>query len=240
MTPTQLLTDLFMPDEGFYESEVESPGRLPVLTFLPTGFEPRYAYPLLVFLHGRGSNEKQLMRLAPRVSRRNYISIGLRGPESMRRFDDGENFGFGWGDQGSVEAYAEEYVFNAIEQACMTYPIHEERVYLAGICEGAAMAYRIGLAYPDKFAGIIALNGQMPAGGPLLRLPELRRLRILVGHGIANATIPLSVAKKDHRLLWTAGAPIELRTYPTTHRIHLDMLRDINHWVMDGVSSAAK
>jgi phospholipase/carboxylesterase len=239
MTPTRLLTDSGSLDEGFYVSEVESPGRLPVLTYQPTGFEPSYAYPLLVFLHGRGGSEKQLMRLAPRVSRRNYISIGLRGPELMRRFDDGDEDGYGWGQSTSADSYAEEYVFRAIEQACLMYPINEERVYLAGICEGAATAYRLGLAYPDKFAGVIALNGHIPAGGPLFRLPELRRLRVFIGHGIANSTVPLSVAKKDHRLLWTAGVPIELKTYPTTHRIHLDMLKDINRWVMDGVETAA-
>ena len=48
-------------------------------TFLPTGYEPKYPYPLLVFFHGQGGNEEQIIRLAPRLSRRNYICIGLRG-----------------------------------------------------------------------------------------------------------------------------------------------------------------
>ena len=51
-----------------------------VRTFLPTGYEPNYAYPLLVFFHGHGGNEEQVLRLSPRLSRRNYICIGLRGP----------------------------------------------------------------------------------------------------------------------------------------------------------------
>ena len=38
---------------------------------------------LLVFFHGQGGNEEQILRLAPRLSRRNYISIGLRGPVSL-------------------------------------------------------------------------------------------------------------------------------------------------------------
>ena len=57
--------------EGFYTSEVHTPDRLPVRTFLPTGYEPRYAYPLLVFFHGHGGCEEQVLRLAPRLSRRN-------------------------------------------------------------------------------------------------------------------------------------------------------------------------
>src|SRR5438046_8713241 len=71
------------PAEGFYNSEVQSPRRLPVRTFLPTGYEPNYPYPLLVFLPGHGGNEEQGMRLAPRVSRRNYVATGLRGPPQL-------------------------------------------------------------------------------------------------------------------------------------------------------------
>src|SRR5439155_24886409 len=67
-------------DEGYYTSLVEAPDNPPVRTFLPIGYEPNYPYPLLVFLHGNGGNEEQVLRLAPRVSRRNYICIGLRAP----------------------------------------------------------------------------------------------------------------------------------------------------------------
>ena len=46
------------------------------------------------------------------------------------------------------------------------------------------------------FGGIIALNGSMPRrGGPLLRLPEVRSLKVLIGHGIANAVVPLSMVR---------------------------------------------
>ncbi len=236
MMPTELIARTIRPTEGFYASEVESPRRLPVLTFLPTGYEPNYPYPLLVFFHGRGGSERQIVQLAPRVSRRNYICMALRGPQQTIRRDDGQ-IGYDWSNDWRTAAYTEEYLFQAIEQACLTYHIHPRRIYLAGICEGAAHAYGLGLAFPEKFAGVIAMNGEMPPDGPLLRLPELRRLRVFIGHGIANATIPLTMAKDTFRLLYTAGLSVDLRTYPTTHRIHPDMLRDIDRWIMDRVSS---
>jgi hypothetical protein len=31
-------------------------------TFLPTGYEPNYPYPLLVFLHGRGGSNRGVWR----------------------------------------------------------------------------------------------------------------------------------------------------------------------------------
>jgi phospholipase/carboxylesterase len=200
------------------------------------GYEPRYPYPLIVFFHGRGGSERQLTRLAPRLSRRNYICLGLRGPELAVSRED-RPLGFRWDSDTSSDELVEECVFRAIEQARRTYHIHSERIFLAGFCEGAAVAYRLGLTHPDKFAGIIALNGQMPAGGPALRLPEVKRLPVLISHGLANAIVPLSYARSDFRLLYTAGLPVRLRTYLTTHRLHADMLGDIDRWIMEIITS---
>src|SRR5262245_20112579 len=108
MTPTELFAPAVRPSEGFYASEVDSPRRLPVLTSLPTGFEPNYAYPLLVFFHGRGESEQQIVQLAPQVSRRNYICIALRGPQKTIRRDDGK-VGFNWSTERKAAAFTEEY-----------------------------------------------------------------------------------------------------------------------------------
>lgn len=222
-----------LPTEGFYTSEVAAVKDWPLRTFLPIGYEPNYPYPLLVFLHGHGSSEEQILRLAPRLSRRNYICIAPRGPHVLTPRNGGEGKAcYSWGPEGQDDPLVEEYIFRAIEQTCRCLHIHSERIYLAGFREGAAVAYRLGMLYPERFGGVIALNGLLPRhGGPRLRLPEARKLRVFIGHGIANAIMPLGLARQDHRLFYTAGLDVALRTYPTTHRIHPDMLRDINRWV---------
>src|SRR5262249_47040638 len=114
------------------------------------------------------------------------------------------------------------------------YHVHSERIFLAGISEGAAYAYRMGLTFPEKFAGVISLNGTLPPRGSLFfRLPEIRQLKVFIGHGIANAVVSLGTAKSDFRLLYTAGLDVRMHTYPTTNRLHPDMLRDINRWIID-------
>src|SRR3954454_6044290 len=166
------------PAEGFYTAEVADPGPLPVRTFLPAGYEPRYPYPLVVFFHGHGGNEEQIMRLAPRLSRRNYICIGLRGTEPLGPRSDGRP-GFAWRTDGDADSLIEDYVLRAVELTRRSYHVHSERIYLAGICEGATLAYRLGLVFPEKLAAVISLNGAMPRrGGPLLRLPDIRQLRV--------------------------------------------------------------
>ena len=47
------------------------------------------------FLHGRGGDEDQLVRAMPALSWRNYVGLGLRGPELVTKRD--RLVGFGWG-----------------------------------------------------------------------------------------------------------------------------------------------
>jgi phospholipase/carboxylesterase len=233
MQYTDLSWRSLRPAEGFYSSEVQAPRRLPLRTFLPTGYEPNYPYPLLVFLHGHGGSEEQILRLAPRLSRRNYVCIALRGLQQLGPRADGRP-GYTWGMEGEDDPLVEDYVFRSIEQTRRQYHIHSERIYLAGFCEGATLAYRLGLLYPERFGGVISLNGALPRrGGPLFRLPEVRQLRVLIGHGIANPIVPLAMAQSDFRLFYAAGLDVRMHTYPATHRLHPDMLRDVNRWIME-------
>jgi len=238
MPPTNVFWRTFRPAEGFYTSEVSAPRPLPVRTFLPTGYEPNYPYPLVIFFHGHAGSDEQILRLAPRLSRRNYVSIALRGPQAVpgRKPDQVR---YSWGPEGRNDWLLEDYVFQAVEQTRRNYHVHSERIYLAGVCEGANLAYRFGLQYPEKVAGVISLNGCMPRRGPLLRLPEVRQLRAFIGHGIANARVSLTTARSDFRLLYTAGLSAQFRTYPTTHRLHPDMLRDVNRWIMGSINNEA-
>lgn len=221
----------FRPDEGFYTTEVPAPRPLPVRTFAPVGYEPRYAYPLIVFLHANGGNEEQILRLAPRVSRRNFVSIGLRGPVCLGPNRKGA-LTFSWGDASHLPML-EDYLLSAIRETRLNYHIHSERIYLAGFAEGAALAYHMGLLFPDKVSGVIALNGHMPRENrPLLRLPEVRSLDVFIAHGIANSVVPISMPREDRRLLYSAGLDVEMHTYATNHRLHKDMLRDVNRWII--------
>ena len=229
------------PAEGFYTTRLPAHHDRPVRTFLPTDYQPHYAYPLVVLLHGNGGSEESVGRLAPRVSRRNYIAISLRGPQVLGKRADGRE-AFGWDGDASDDSSIEDYLIRAIEQTRRTYHVHSERIFLAGICEGAEVAYRIGLGMADRIAGVIALNGQIPkaTGVPLFRLGAVRDLPVLIGHGRSNAMIPYTGAQRDHRLLYAAGANVRLVGYDTDHKIHPNMLRDVNRWIMNGVNAESE
>jgi phospholipase/carboxylesterase len=235
--PRSVLSTLMLPTEGVYASKLPHLNSLPVRTFLPTGYEHNYAYPLIVLLHAHGGSDEQVLRLAPRISRRNCLYLSLRGPAALNSRDDDGLPAYGWGEPGEHDAQLGDYLLKAVEQTRREFHIHSERVYLAGVAEGAAVAYRMALRMPQRFAGVISINGTLPrpAEGPLFRDDEVKDLRVLIAHGAANEVVPLELARRDFLALYGAGADVMLSTYPCTHTVHPNMLRDINRWVIRNV-----
>src|SRR4051812_27028197 len=164
-------------------------GTLVEARFVPQRYEPNYPYPLLVLLHARGGDEQQMVRSMPALSWRNYVGLSLRGPEPATR--RGRPEGFGWGSAfGRPDRETprpaptvsegeqvrrrlfdptpdpidvlEDGVFASIRQTRRSLHVHSERIFLVGCGEGAAVAYRIGLSYPERFAGVVAINGWLP------------------------------------------------------------------------------
>jgi phospholipase/carboxylesterase len=228
ITPTHWRTD--RPAEGFYTTELPALPDRPVRTFLPTDYQPRYPYPLVVVFHAAGGSEENGAKLLPRMSRRNFIGLSLRGPHADGR-------GFGWADADPDTLH--DYLLAAVEQTRRTYHVHSERVFLVGAGDGATAAYRVGLRMADRVAGVVALNGLMPRpnGKPLFNLRSLRGLPVFIGHGVANPVVPYATAERDFRLLYAAGADVRLTGYPTTQKLHAHMLRDVNRWIMGGVTA---
>ena len=241
------------------------PGTLIESRFIPQRYEPNYPYPLLVLFHGKGGDEQQMLRSMPAMSWRNYVGLSLRGPESYVR--RGRHEGYSWGQSFAkpdrhgprcprvmTEAEVvrrrladgpadpvdvlEDATFSAIRQTRRTLHVHSERIFLVGIGEGAAVAYRLGLSYPERFAGVVAINGYVPGGfRPLGRLKACRDLRILVVHGEWNARVPIRAARRDVSTLRAGGLQVAFQSYPCAHRITSPMLADVDTWLINHCTS---
>lgn len=243
------------------ESTVTGAGMLVETRFVPQRYEPNYAYPLLVLFHGRGGDEQLMARSMPLMSWRNYVGLSLRGPERYVR--KGRTEGFCWGPSfarpdrhgprclpsaseselfsrrlrhGSADAVdlIEDSVFSAIRETRRALHVHSERIFLVGIGEGAAVAYRLGLSYPERFAGVVSINGYIPTGfRPLGRMKACRDLSVLVVHGEWNARVSVRSARRDVSVLRAGGMPVAFQSYPSAHRITAPMLSDVDTWLIN-------
>lgn len=214
------------------------PSRSPHCTlFLPQHYEPSYEYPLLVWLHGPGDDERQLRRIMPHVSLRNFVGVCPRGCSEPL---PGE-LGFRWNQTLAAIKAAEQQVFDCIDAACERYQIAESRVFLAGFQCGGTMALRIGLQHPERFAGVASLGGPFPEGAaPLARLRELRGLPILIAQGRDSLEYPLQQACDELRLFHLASLQVSIRQYPVGDDLTTAMLSDLNAWLMEQVTGVCQ
>ena len=210
--------------------------------FAPMHYAPGYAYPLIVWLHGCGADERQLQRIMPLVSMRNYVAIAPRGLcMTDRRDEPGERECFGWMQTDEHIQYAEQHVFDAIELAGRKYHVSARRIFLAGFDVGGTMAMRIAMSHPSRFAGVLSLCGAFPAGRtPFSNLVAARRLGFFVATGRGSETYPADQVCDDLRLLHTAGLSITLRQYPCGHELMPQMLADVDRWIIEQITDSRR
>lgn len=238
-------TESILPEEPM-EPQVEQAvlttdqSRHPSAVFGPLHYEPNYSYPLLVWLHGPQDNETQLRRIMPTVSMRNYVAVSPRGI-SLSHKDRRRASLATWDTSPEKTSSAATRVFESIDRACSQYNVARRRIFLAGFDRGGSMAFRIAMAYPHRFAGVLSLGGGLPVGGPLLsRLSEVRSLPVFLASGKDSEECPPERVCSDLRLFHSAGIDVTLRQYPCGQELTTQMLEDMNCWMMDLVTQGAE
>jgi phospholipase/carboxylesterase len=195
----------------------------------PLHYESNYAYPLVVWLHAAGGDERELSQVMQHVSLRNYVSLSVRGIVGERR-------GFDWPQTADSIYAAELRLADAVEQACQRFNVHPERIFLMGHGSGGTTAIRIALGH-SKYAGAISLGGAFPEGhSPLLRLAQARQTRLLIAHCRDSLTYPMSRLCQELSLFHAAGLSVTLRQYPCGDELTTQMLHDVDVWLMEQVT----
>jgi phospholipase/carboxylesterase len=201
----------------------------PYCLFTPQHYERNYAYPLVVWLHGADDDERQVTRVMPLVSLRNYVAVGPRGTRASS-----VPGGFCWTQDADEIALAEERVASAVASARRWLNVAPERIYLAGYQCGGTMALRLALHQPRRYAGALSIGGAFPSTlRPLARLNEARSLNVFLATGRQSRQYPERAVCDHLRLLHAAGISVNLRLYPGDDDVTTDMLADMDRWIME-------
>jgi len=150
-----------------------------IIYSVPNHYNCKKSSPLIVALHGNGSNADAFHDLWKPVT--DDMGFVLLTPQGENMFEDG--FGWTWGDN------AERSVLTAIEIVCQSINIDREKIYLAGFSAGGRLTYTIGLRHSDLFRGIAALGAHFKEEW----LPENRMIintrKAYIGHGSLETEI---------------------------------------------------
>ena len=200
--------------------------------FLPLHYEKKYAYPLIVWLHGNDQSADQIQQIMPSVSIRNFVAVAPSAPAIDRERNQL------WLQDPIAIGEAHESVVQAIDYATTRFNINPDRIFLAGAEQGGTMAFRIAFQRPDLFAGVISLNGPLPTERSLLGdWARCRDLPVFWAHCRDSEDFDHDTLCQQLKLLHVAGFSVTLRQYPGFKMMSDKMLSDGNRWVMEQISS---
>lgn len=200
--------------------------------------------PMLVLLHGYGSNEHDLFGLAPYLDPRLLI-VSARAPYTLMPG------GYAWFglditpegiafDPEQAEA-SRLVVERFVGEAAAAYGADPDRTFLGGFSQGAMIAGAVTLTRPDILSGALLLSGVADRALLPVVAPDeqLAGLPVLLTHGIYDEVLPVELGRAARDLLKSLPVDLTYREYPMGHEINAACLRDVVAWLAARLEPAA-
>lgn len=181
--------------------------------------------PLIILIHGYGSNEEDLFSFAPELPENAFI-VSVQAPYQV------PPYGFAWyaisfdanmnkfsDDTQAVKS--RDLLVQFIDELCTKYPIDQKDVNLIGFSQGAILSYALAVTYPEKVNKVVALSGYFNADimQPKADLSVYNHLKIFGSHGTVDQVIPVEWARKASELLKSYAISFEYKEYPVGHGV---------------------
>lgn len=193
--------------------------------------------PLLLLLHGYGSNEADLFSFADELPD-SYFVIAVRAPLNLQYgsyawysidFDADQNK-FSNHEQGRN---SRDLVAFFIDELLVNYPIDSKAINLIGFSQGAILSYSLALSFPEKIRKVAAMSGYLDSA--LLKEDfeknDFSNLKIFASHGVVDQVIPVSWARKSIPVLEKIIQNVTYKEYPIGHGISPQNFYDLKTWL---------
>jgi phospholipase/carboxylesterase len=197
---------------------------------------PAEAPPVLILLHGVGSNERDLFGLAPELDPR-FLIVSARGP-IVRAPGSYAWFSVQFTPTGFLidEDEAEQSrqkLLHFTDEVIAEYKADPKRVFLMGFSQGCIMSLYTALSEPERYRGVAGMSGRLlPQALAKMASPErLRGFPILIVHGTEDTTIGIEYGRTIRAELSKLPVDLEYREYPMGHRVTPESLAYVNAWL---------
>jgi phospholipase/carboxylesterase len=213
------------------------PARM-ALTFVERPARAAEPAGLLVLHHGRGSDEQDLIGLAPVLDPDERLHVVA--PRAPLRVPGSPGYHWylvprvGYPDPDSFRsAYRELAALH--DELWERTGIGPERTILGGFSMGSVMSYALGLGGDRPApAGILALSGFVPTlDGWQPSLADRQTTRVLIAHGRQDMVIPVTFARQAQQLLESGGLAVDYRESDAAHHVDPGDIARVTAWLED-------
>ncbi|MEL0456803.1 alpha/beta fold hydrolase [Flavobacteriaceae bacterium SZ-1-7] len=193
--------------------------------------------PLLIMLHGYGSDENDLFSFASELPEELFI-ISVKAPYPLPPFGNAWyaiNFDAEkgkWSDNIQAKQ-SRDLIAAFIDEAIEAYPVDKNNVTLLGFSQGSILSYAVALTYPEKVKNIVALSGYINKD----ILPEdvetrdYGHLNFYCSHGSADQVIPVSWARLTPPFLDSLKIKYQYSEFPVGHGVAPQNFYEFREWL---------
>ncbi|MFM6927808.1 MAG: alpha/beta hydrolase [Bdellovibrio sp.] len=201
--------------------------------------------PVLLVMHGVGSNEKDLAQFAETLDPR-FAVISLRAPLTLAPNS------FAWFHVKFTDQRPEhnreqaeqsrQLIKKFIEDLKENPDIDASKIVLLGFSQGTIMSLSLALTEPELVCGVIAISGRTLQEVSALAANKhyTKTPKILLIHGVNDSKLPLYHGEETAETLRKAHFDFEFKTYPADHTITTDMRNDIRQWLAKQIESNSR
>lgn len=193
--------------------------------------------PMLILLHGYGSNEEDLYSFAGELPDELLI-VSARAPQTIQ-------FGsYSWytinfnNTQGKFSDIPEaiearETIATFIKELQAKYSVTPQNTYLLGFSQGTILSYSVALKYPEIIQKVVALSGHInPDLLPEdLNIKDYSALDFFISHGSVDQVIPVEWANKAPEFLKQLNIKHSYQEYPVGHGVAPKNFFDLKTWI---------
>ncbi|WP_100615588.1 alpha/beta hydrolase [Confluentibacter citreus] len=193
--------------------------------------------PLLIMLHGYGSDEADLYSFSGELQDDIFI-ISVQAPYAL------EPYGHAWyainfdADMGKWSdneqaKMSRDLIAKFIDEAVEAYPVDKNNVTLLGFSQGAILSYATALTYPEKVKNIIALSGYINKAilPQNLDKTDFSKLDFYCSHGKVDQVIPVDWARQTEPFLKALHIKHNYSEFPVGHGVAPQNFRDFREWL---------
>jgi len=192
--------------------------------------------PLLLLLHGYGSNEEDLFSFASELPQE-YFIVSARAPFDL------QPTGHSWYDIHFTETekvsnvkeaiVSRDTIAKFIDELIATYPIDANQINLLGFSQGTILSYAVALSYPEKIKNVVALSGYINEEMLIDGYENIdhNHLDFYISHGSVDQVIPNFMANKAPDFLTKLNIKNSYREFPVGHGVAPQNFYEFKEWL---------
>lgn len=199
--------------------------------------------PLLILLHGYGSNEMDLFSFADElpdelliISARAPLSLGYHSYAWYTIHFDQQNGKFSDVEEAKK---ARDLIAIFIDEITEKYRVNKDKIFLLGFSQGTILSYAVALNYPEKIKYVIALSGYIneDLSPDNIHNKLYRKLDFFISHGNSDQVLPVNWARMAPEIFYILGIKNVYKEYNAGHGVHPQNFYDLKNWISERLKS---